>query len=177
MRIIKFLTIPLICLILLSFSALAAQKTIKIAFMGAQTDEDMHGSLVFKDYIEATSNGNIKVDIFHSAQLCSKFVECIQGVQANTFQVTISTIGGFGLIFPPAQVLDLPYILRDDRVAECFFDGPFLPSLRNAVMEKFPNLRLMMVGNTGGWRNFMTTKTQIKEPSDIKGQKNKNYSC
>jgi TRAP-type C4-dicarboxylate transport system substrate-binding protein len=85
--------------------------------------------------------------------------------------VTISTIGGFGLIFPPAQVLDLPYILRDDRVAECFFDGPFLADLRKAVTDKHPKLRLMMVGNTGGWRNFMTTKTQIKEPSDIVGQK------
>ena len=41
----------------------------------------------------------------------------------------------FGLIFPPAQVLDLPYILRDDRVAECFFDGPFLPNLREAVLK------------------------------------------
>ena len=152
-------------------SSTAAEKSIRISFMGAQTDEDMHGSLVFKDYVEATSNGKIGVQIFHSAQLCSKFVECIQGVQANTFQVTISTIGGFGLIFPAAQVLDLPYILRDDRVAECFFDGPFLADLRNAVMEKFPKLRLMMVGNTGGWRNFMTTKTQIREPSDVKGQK------
>jgi hypothetical protein len=44
-------------------------------------------------------------------------------------------------------------------------------------MDKFPKMRLMMVGNTGGWRNFMTTKTQIKEPSDVKGQKNSDYSC
>lgn len=171
MKAIKLLSITLVFIMNAMLSAIAAEKTMKISFMGAQTDEDMHGSLVFKDYVEATSNGKIEVQIFHSAQLCSKFVECIQGVQANTFQVTISTIGGFGLIFPPAQVLDLPYILRDDKVAECFFDGPFLADLRGAVLEKFPNLRLMMVGNTGGWRNFMTTKTQIKEPSDVKGQK------
>ena len=171
MRIFKLFMLPLIGILVFSFTGVAAQKTIKIAFMGSQTDEDMHGSLVFKDYVEATSNGEMKVEIYHSAQLCSKFVECIQGVQANTFQVTISTIGGFGLIYPPAQVLDLPYILRDDRVAECFFDGPFLSDLREAVMEKFPKMRLMMVGNTGGWRNFMTTKSQIKEPSDVKGQK------
>ena len=64
--------------------------------------------------------------------------------------MTISTIGGFGNIFPPGQALDLPYMFRDDRVAECVFDGPFVGQLRGAVLESVGPLRLMTVSNTGG---------------------------
>ena len=58
-------TIGFAVLFAISFgiSSTAAEKSIRIAFMGAQTDEDMHGSLVFKDYVEATSNGKIGVEI------------------------------------------------------------------------------------------------------------------
>ena len=86
--------------------------------------------------------------------------------------MTISTIGGFGNIFPPGQALDLPrYMFRDDRVAECVFDGPFVGQLRGAVLESVGPLRLMTVSNTGGWRNFATVNTLIKTPADVKGQK------
>ena len=32
-------------------------------------------------------------------------------------------------------------------------------------------MRLMVVGNTGGWRNFATVNKQIKTPADVAGQK------
>ena len=47
MRFFKLFMLPLIGILVFSFTGVAAQKTIKIAFMGSQTDEDMHGSLVF----------------------------------------------------------------------------------------------------------------------------------
>jgi len=86
-------------------------------------------------------------------------------------EVTISTIGGFGNIFPAGQVMDLPYMFRDDRVAECVFDGPFVSQLRDAVLEDIGPMRLMTVSNTGGWRNFATVGKQIKSPGDVAGMK------
>ncbi|MEZ5824573.1 MAG: TRAP transporter substrate-binding protein DctP [Geminicoccaceae bacterium] len=151
--------------------AQAQEKTIKIGFLGSETDEDWEGSIVFKDYVESRTNGNIAVEIYPSAQFCGNFRECIEGVQAGTLEVTISTIGGFGNIFPAGQVLDIPYMFRDDRVAECVFDGPFTRNLRDAVLGDIPSLRLMAIGNTGGWRNFATVNKQIKTPDDVKGQK------
>ena len=32
-------------------------------------------------------------------------------------------------------------------------------------------MRLMTIGNTGGWRNFATVSKQIKSPADVKGMK------
>ena len=149
----------------------AQDKTIKIGFLGSETDEDWEGSIVFKDYVESRTNGGIAVEIYPSAQFCGNFRECIEGVQAGTLEVTISTIGGFGNIFPAGQVLDIPYMFRDDRVAECVFDGPFTRELRDAVLAEIPSLRLMAIGNTGGWRNFATVSKQIKTPADVAGQK------
>ncbi len=149
----------------------AADYTLKIAFMGSQEDEDFDGSMVFKDFVEAHSNGRIAVEIYPSAQLCANFRECLEGVQSGVIEISITTIGGFGQAFPEGQVLDLPYIFRDDRVAECVFDGPYVSELRDGVLAKLPNLRLMAIGNTGGWRNFMTTGKQIKSPSDVAGLK------
>ena len=152
-------------------AATAAGKTIKIAFLGSQADEDYDGSLVFKDYVESRTNGEITVDVYFGGQFCGSFQECIDQIMSGVLEVTISTIGGFGNIFPPGQVLDLPYMFRDDRVAECVFDGPFVGELRAAVLDQVGPLRLMTVSNTGGWRNFATVNKQIRVPADIEGQK------
>jgi tripartite ATP-independent transporter DctP family solute receptor len=151
--------------------AQAADYTVKIAFLGSQADEDYDGSLVFKDFVESRSNGRIAVEVYPNGAFCSKFAECIDGVQSGILEVTISTIGGFGNLFPPGQVLDLPYMFRDDRVAECVFDGPFTADLRKKVLADVGPMRLMMISNTGGWRNFATVNKLIKSPADVKGQK------
>jgi len=152
-------------------SAASSAATIKIAFLGSQDDEDFDGSLVFKDFVEARTNGEVTVEIYPAGQFCSKFAECIEQVQSGVLEVTISTIGGFGNIFPAGQVMDLPYMFRDDRVAECVFDGPFVSQLRDAVLGEIGPMRLMTVSNTGGWRNFATVGKQIKTPGDVEGMK------
>lgn len=149
----------------------AADITLKIGFLGSQTDEDWEGSIVFKDYVESRTNGDVAVEIYHSGQFCSNFRECIEGIQSGALEITISTIGGFGNLWGPGQVLDLPYLFRDDRVAECVFDGSFTRELREVVLGEIPGMRLMVVGNTGGWRNFATVNKQIKSPADVAGQK------
>jgi tripartite ATP-independent transporter DctP family solute receptor len=172
LSIVKSLVVAVALIYLFASAAVqAADTTLKIAFLGSQDDEDYDGSLVFKDYVESRSNGEIAVEIYHSGQFCGNFRECIEGIQSGALEITISTIGGFGNLWEPGQVLDLPYLFRDDRVAECVFDGPFVKELRDAVLKEIPGMRLMAVSNTGGWRNFATVNKQIKTPEDVKGQK------
>ena len=40
-------------------------------------DEDYDGAVVFKNYVEAASNGKIAVELFVGTQLCSKGAECL----------------------------------------------------------------------------------------------------
>lgn len=152
-------------------SSNAADYNIKIAFLGSPQDEDYDGSLVFKDYVESRSNGRATVEVFPSGQFCGSEKECLENLQAGTLEVYITTIGGFGNVFGPGQVLDLPYMFKDDRTAECVFDGPFTSELRAGVLEADIPMRLMVISNTGGWRNFATTNKQIKTPADLEGVK------
>jgi TRAP-type C4-dicarboxylate transport system substrate-binding protein len=137
-----------------------------------EADEDYAGLIVFKDYVEAASNGGIEVEIFMGTQLCSTGAECIEGVSEGSIDVYISTSGGAAGIFPYVQVLDLPYLMANDRVAEHVLSGDFVRTMRDMALEGSDNtVRLMTVGNTGGWRNFANTQRRIQSPADMDGLK------
>src|SRR6056300_256485 len=155
-----------------SLTAYAADYTIRATANSNENDEDYDGLIVFKNYVESASNGAIEVELFIGTQLCSKGAECLQGVADGSIDVYISTSGGAAGIFPYVQVLDLPYLMADDRVAEEVMQGDFVRTMRQmALKDSGDTIRLMTVGNTGGWRNFANTKRRVAEPSDMKGLK------
>lgn len=147
------------------------KHTFKIVHNSNTSDEDYDGAMVFKDFVESQSNGSLNVEIYPGSQLCGNARECVEAIQVGIVEIYISTIGGFSSFYPELQVLDLPYMFRDDRTAECVFNGPYVTELRKDVLQKIPGVRLMTISNTGGWRNFATVKKQITSPKDVKGQK------
>ena len=155
-----------------SVAAMADDYTIRATANSNENDEDYDGLVVFKNYVEATSNGAIEVELFIGTQLCSKGAECLQGVADGSIDVYISTSGGASGIFPYVQVLDLPYLMADDRIAEHVLAGDFTRTLRKmALADSGDAIRLMTIGNTGGWRNFANTKRRVASPEDMNGLK------
>jgi len=155
-----------------SLSALAADYTLRATANSNENDEDYDGLVVFKNYVEAASNGAIEVELFIGTQLCSNGAECLQGVADGAIDIYISTSGGAAGIFPYVQVLDLPYMMSDDRIAEHVLSGEFTRTMRNMALEDSGGaIRLMTIGNTGGWRNFANTKQRVAKPSDLEGLK------
>lgn len=135
-------------------------------------DEDYDGMIVFKNFVEAQSNGTIEVEILLGNQICSTGTECLEAVEDGILDIYISTSGGAATIFPVVQIFDLPYVLRDDRVAEIVLQGEFQDQLRETLLEQSDDtLRLMSIGNTGGWRNFANTQRVVKTPEDLSGLK------
>ncbi len=137
-----------------------------------ENDEDYDGLIVFKDYVEAASNGRVSVELFIGTQLCSNGTECLQGTADGSIDIYISTSGGSSGIFPYVQVLDLPYLMADDRVAEAALanGSPFIKFMQGRVLDDSDGaLRLMTIGNTGGWRNFANTERRISSPADMAG--------
>ena len=152
--------------------ATAQEYTIRATANSNENDEDYDGLVVFKNFVEAASNGAIEVELFIGTQLCSNGAECLQGVADGSIDVYISTSGGASGIFPYVQVLDLPYLMADDRIAENVLSGDFTRTMRNMALEDSDDtIRLMTIGNTGGWRNFANTKRRVTEPSDMEGLK------
>lgn len=168
---------PLLAATLLAvspLSALAADFTIRATANSNENDEDYDGLIVFKNYVESASNGAIAVEMFIGTQLCSNGTECLQGVADGTIDVVIQTSGGTAGLFPFVQVLDLPYLMADDRVAESVLanGSEFITTMQGMVSDTSGGaIRLMTIGNTGGWRNFANTQRRVQNPSDMNGLK------
>jgi len=157
-----------------SLTAYAADYTIRATANSNENDEDYDGLIVFKNYVESASNGAISVELFIGTQLCSNGTECLQGIADGTIDVVIQTSGGTAGLFPFVQVLDLPYLMADDRVAESVLanGSQFVTTMQDMVAAKSGGaIRLMTIGNTGGWRNFANTKRRIANPGDMEGLK------
>ncbi|MBO9447604.1 TRAP transporter substrate-binding protein DctP [Ruegeria sp. R14_0] len=157
-----------------AMAATAADYTLRATANSNENDEDYDGLVVFKNYVEAASNGAIEVELFIGTQLCSNGAECLQGVAEGQIDIVIQTSGGTSGIFPFVQVLDLPYLMSDDRVAEAALanGSPFVTKMQEMVAENSGGaLRLMTIGNTGGWRNFANTQRRVTSPEDMEGLK------
>ncbi|MEO1250654.1 MAG: C4-dicarboxylate ABC transporter substrate-binding protein, partial [Pseudomonadota bacterium] len=102
---------------------MAQDITLRATANSNENDEDYDGLIVFKNYVEAASNGAIAVELFIGTQLCSNGAECLQGIADGSIDINISTSGGAAGIFPYVQVFDLPYLMRDDRIAEEVLQG------------------------------------------------------
>lgn len=126
----------------------------------------------FEHYVETASNGRIEVEIYPNGTLCASGRECLEGMQAGLVDVYISNFGEPSNFWGPFSVLDLPYMLRGDDVAECVFDDEdFLADLRGGMLDATGSIRLVAISNSGGWRNFATTEKPILSPDDVKGMK------
>ncbi len=145
------------------------EQTIRIAFLGSSDDEDYVGAMAFKESVERAAGGRIVVQVFPSGQFCGSERECMEALQGGILEIHQATIGGLAALFGPAQAIDLPYTFADDAVAECVMDGPLLQDIGAAILEQGLGVRLMAVGNTGGWRSFATTNRRIGSPADLEG--------
>ena len=157
---------------LLSGPAQAAEFTLKYGHVGPATDvSDDHIPGVFlKSFLESRSQGRIAVEIYPASQL-GGFRELIEQVQLGTLELTHTTVGGASAFLPEIQVTDIPYMIRDDLVAERLGQGPFFDKLRDAFLAKTGNVRLVAMGNTGRWRSFFLKDHFVKSPSDLSGVK------
>jgi tripartite ATP-independent transporter DctP family solute receptor len=153
-------------------SAGAQTYTLKFSHAAPATDvADDHVAVLFlKSFLESRSNGRIKVQIFPASQL-GDFRAMVEQVQLGTLEMAHTSVGGVGQFVPEIQVVELPYIIPNDLVAEKLARSQFMADLRDAVLKKTGNVRLGSATNTGRFRSFFTTKKEIKQASDLKGVK------
>lgn len=148
-----------------------SRNVIRVVANGSPQDEDYHGARAFRETVESRSRGEMAVDIFPDGQFCSSARECIDFMEVGLLDVFMTTGGGLGNTFGPGQIIEAPYAFPTDAVAECVLDGPFKDYLRDAVLDAGLKIRLMVIGNTGGWRSFATTSEAIRGPKDLEGAK------
>jgi tripartite ATP-independent transporter DctP family solute receptor len=137
--------------------------------VGPDSDDHVAGEFL-KSFLETRSNGQIEVQIFPGSQLGS-FREMVEQVNAGTLELAHTALGGLVGFMPELQVIELPYMIRDDMVAECMIAGPFFEDVRETFLGKSGNVNLVGVGNTGRFRSFYTASNLVKSAADLKGVK------
>lgn len=153
-------------------SAAAQQFVLKYGHVGPATDvSDDHIPGVFlKSFLESRSNGRIKVEIYPASQL-GDFRALIEQVQLGTLELCHTSVGGMGQFFPEIQVMELPYMIPSDIVAEKLARSPFIDEVRREVLKRTGNVRLATAQNTGRFRSFFTAKKPIRSAADLAGVK------
>jgi tripartite ATP-independent transporter DctP family solute receptor len=121
----------------------------------------------FKELIEARSDGNIKVKVYHSASLGNE-TEILQQVQMNTIQMAVVTGGPFDTFDPITRVVNYPFLFEDNAQADKILDGPLgAEILKSLESSKFKGLCF----SENGFRNLTNNKRPVTTPDDIKGLK------
>lgn len=131
--------------------------------------DDQVAALALKQYIETESKGRIRVDIFPASQLGNP-AEMIEQVNAGTLHSVNTAASAIATYVPQFSIVEMPYVIRDDAVAEKFMAGPIVNFLREETKKKLPNVRLENLMNTGNWRSFYTSKP-VRSVDDLKGMK------
>jgi TRAP-type C4-dicarboxylate transport system substrate-binding protein len=138
----------------------------------ASVTESLHlGHEVMKQYIESYSGGRIKVEVYPASQL-GNMRETMESAGLGAIEVAYTSGGGVAIVVPEVQVLDIPYLIPNDRVSEKMMGDPvFLKFMSEQVFAKTGNLRMLQLGTSGGWRSFYTVKGPVKIGPDLKGHK------
>jgi tripartite ATP-independent transporter DctP family solute receptor len=163
----------LLCVALAAVPAPAeAAKSLKLAHLNNEDPFDnATGAMaaVFKNLVEAGTNGSVKVEIFPSGQL-GKDSEVLQQVKAGVVQSTIATSGGMASIYPLIGVLDIPFAFPNISATYSVLDGPFGDKMAADIHAK-TGLKILGFGDSGGFFAFSNSKRPIKTPADMKGLK------
>tara|TARA_B100000700_G_scaffold33357_1_gene32047 strand:- start:12671 stop:13741 length:1071 start_codon:yes stop_codon:yes gene_type:complete len=155
----------------LGTASMAQAVDLNVVLLANEQDEEYDAALVFENYVESRTGGEVDVNIFVGPQLCGSANECFEAMQAGIVDLFTATAGGVAGIYPPIQGMDIPYTFPDDRTAmRMLSDTEFSGFLRSEILESTGNgIRLMTMTQTGGWRNFANTEHEIRTPADVEG--------
>lgn len=153
----------------LAGSAFAAGKTytIKFAHVVAATTPKGKAADFFAKRVEELSGGQIKVQVFPSAQLIDDD-RVFGALKLGNVQMAAPSFSKFTPIVPQFQLFDLPFIFQNDDHLHKVQDGEVGKKLKELVSAKgFVALDYW----DAGFKHFSSSKKQIIQPEDAKGQK------
>jgi len=144
-----------------------AKYTAKIGHLEAPT-QPRHLTLEkVRLVVRERTGGEVDFQLFPSSQL-GNARQMIEGTQFGSMEATVmpaAFIGGFN---PVVSVLDIPYLIPDDRAAaKALREGPF----GQAVLRSFDSRGLTAIAIWSNGRKSLTSSKPIATLDQLKGQK------
>lgn len=125
------------------------------------------GDLKFAELVRQRTNGNIKIDVYHSAQLFDEksAIETAQMGGLAFCRVNAQPLSDFT---PALGVLSLPYLFRNEDHLWKVLNG----SIGEALLKEVEANGLVgLAYYDSGSRSFYNNKRVVKTPADMKGLK------
>ena len=152
-----------------SSQATAAQPEFVFRYAENQPQDypTTQGAYKFAELVEQKSNGRIKVEVYHGAQLGDEksVMEQMQFGAIDFARVSLSPLAEFA---PQLNVLQLPYLYRDGEHMWKVLDGPIGDEFKDGLGDSG------LIGLSwydAGARNFYNSKKEVKTIEDMKGLK------
>lgn len=159
--------------IALAFAGISAVQAksivIKLGHNGNTIKEDPQNvaAQAFKKVAEESSKGDIKVQVYPSAQLGDART-MVEGIQMGTIEMADLENGVMGNFIPEVLVWDLPYVFTSLDSAHKVLDGP----IGQALAKKYLDIGIRhLCYNDGGFRYFTNKVRPIVKPEDLKDLK------
>ncbi len=148
--------------------ALAAPLEIKVAHSSPAANDKLEDSLQeMIKYVNDKIGDKVKLVSYPASQLGSEREE-LEGVQMGTIEMAVLSTGPFPSVFPEIMLIDLPYVIPNEKVAYALLDGAVGNDLNEKMIKK-AGLRVLAWGENG-FRCF-TGKKELAKPADFKGLK------
>jgi tripartite ATP-independent transporter DctP family solute receptor len=161
-----------VALVLMLANSAMAGKVIKMHHLnknGAFDNPSGAAVVVFKNLVEAGTNGEITVEIFPNGQL-GKDAEVVQQVKAGIIQLGVHSVGAVGSVYPMISVLDIPFAFPNIAATYEVLDGPFGQKMCEDIYAK-TGLKALGFSDSGGFFQFTNSRQPIKTIDDMKGLK------
>lgn len=117
--------------------------------------------------LEQRSNGRIKINVFHSAQLGQE-KDTIEQTRFGVIDINRINMAPFNNLIPATNVPSLPFIFRSVDHMRKVMDGP----IGDEILKEFEKHDLVgLAFYDSGARSFYNSKRPITKPDDMKGLK------
>jgi len=132
-------------------------------------ESDQHAyAVIFKEIVEAGSNGDIEVRILGNNQAGNERQQ-LEKVQNGINQMCNVSEGTQHSFFKPALVLGMPFLFRSSAVAWEVLDGPFGQKYNDAFLK---STGVRILGHSeSGFRSMFNGTHAVHSPSDLVGLK------
>ena len=121
----------------------------------------------FAELVGTYTNGNVKVQTYHSAALGSDEKQ-LQAVQAGTQDFYIGTLAPLSSRVKEVQVWDLPFMFQNTKEVYAVLDG----ASSKQIFEKIEPSGLVGLTWTGmGFRNLSNSRRPVTKLDDVAGLK------
>lgn len=149
----------------MSGAASAADYTARMSLDVQEDNPKFLAAQSFADAVAAATDGAVEFQVFGNSLLGAE-AESAEGMRLGSVQAGIITSSVFGTWVPEVQVLDLPFLFRDDAHASAAN-----PVLTERLSEVFAAQGFHLLGfSINGARQPMST-FPILSPEDVKGRK------